>query len=93
MSSLLERHKQAYRQQPADVDKLTLAISQMRTNWNDKQETMKRALMRDLAKACNTPIPVSDPDPNGTLKGVTLDPAWHRRVQGWTFSSLRGSAP
>lgn len=92
VSSLLERHKQAYKQQPANVDGITLAISKLATNWNYKQEQIKAALVRDLAKACNTPLPASDTDPKGILKGVTLDPAWHRRVQGWTFSSLRGSA-
>lgn len=93
VSSLLERHKQAYRQQPVNVDSITLAISNMATDWKKKQETMKRALERELAKACATPLPIPDANPNGTLKGVTLDPVWHQRVQGWTFSSLRGSVP
>ena len=92
VSSLFERHKQAYRQQPVNVDGITHAISKMASNWDYKQEALKKALEMELAKACETPFPVPDADPDDTLKGVTLDPAWHRRVQGWTFSSLRGSA-
>jgi chromosome segregation ATPase len=93
VSSLLERHKQAYRQQPVSVDELTLAISNMATDWSDKREKIKAALEMELAKACATPLPHSKHPFDTGSKGGTLDPAWHRRVQGWTFSSLRGSAP
>ena len=93
VSSLLERHKQAYRQQPADVDGITSLVEDLRTDWSDKREKIKAALERDLAKACATPLPPSEHPFDSGSKGGTLDPAWHRRVQGWTFSSLRGSAP
>jgi len=92
VSALLARHKKEYEEAMPNVDDLTLAMQKMRSDWAAKQEALKMALEQEFKDACAAPVNCSankEHAGDSTLQSATLNPAWQRRMQGWTFSSLR----
>ena len=91
VSALLARHMQEYKKAMPDVDDLALAMQKMRSDWDDKQEALKMALADEFKDACATPVDCkANKDCAGDFfQSATPNPAWQRRMQGWTFSSLQ----
>lgn len=90
VSALLDRAKTQYKETTPNVDKLASAMEAMEASWEDTQKRIVDAVA-EFKRACATPITADHNRPHEVDEGrsVTLDPAWQRRMQGWTFLSLQ----
>ena len=90
VSALLDRAKTQYKETTPNVDKLASAMEAMEARWEDTQKRIVDTVA-EFKKACATPVTADHNRPHEIDAGrsVTLDPAWQRRMQGWTFLSLQ----